>query len=676
MKIKLINLLILMVLLMGTSCNNKQQTVGIDFENLDTLVRPQDDFYQFACGGWKKNNPLTAEYARYGTFDKLRNENQEKLKTLIETIASEEHKEGSVGQKIGDLFTLAMDSNRLNKEGFAPIKKDLEKVSKATSVEELKTMLPELQSKGYNLLFTFYVGADAKNSNKNLVQSYQTGIGMGQRDYYLAKDKNTRTIRKKYVQHIAKMFSLVGADKTKAKKCADAVMKLETRLAKSQFSNVELRNPYTNYNKMSFAQLQKDYSAMDWKKYFGYFTEQSIDSVSIGQIRNFAEVNKVLKTESLKTLKAYFKWHIIDAAAPYLSDDFNKANFDFYSTAMSGVEQQKPRWKRAVSTVNGSLGEAVGELYVKEYFPPAAKKRMINLVANLQETLKDRIEALEWMGDTTKLKAIEKLNNFHVKIGYPDKWKDYTSLKINKENSFWTNMTLISQFSVQEMIDKIGKPVDKDEWLMSPQTVNAYYQPTTNEICFPAAILQPPFFDMEADNAMNYGAIGVVIGHEMTHGFDDQGSQFDKDGNLNQWWTAQDRNKFEKRADVLVKHFDNIEVAPNVYANGKFTLGENIADFGGLQISYQAFQNTLAENPLKTVGGFTPEQRFFIAYASVWAGNIRPKEILNLTKTDPHSLGEWRVNGTLPEIDAWYEAFDVKKEDKLYIPKDKRAVIW
>ena len=397
--------------------------------------------------------------------------------------------------------------------------------------------------------------------------------------------------------------------------------------------------------------------------------------LSVSQKENLVEVGNIIASEPIEAQKAYLQWKLIDASAAYLSDDINQMNFDFYGKVLSGKEQQQPRWKRAVSTVDGSLSEAVGQMYVKKYFPAKSKERMVQLVKNLQTALGERIQGLEWMGDSTKAKAQEKLKTFHIKVGYPDKWRDYTSLDIQKD-SYWANIKRANKFESDYMFAKIGKPVDKDEWLMSPQTVNAYYNPSTNEICFPAGILQYPFFDMQADDAFNYGAIGVVIGHEMTHGFDDQGRQFDKDGNLKDWWTKEDGEKFNARAKVLSDYFDNIEVAPNVKANGKFTLGENIADHGGLQVSYHALQNVLKTSPLATKDGFTPEQRFFLAYANVWAGNIRPEEILKRTKSDPHSLGKWRVNGALPHIQAWYDAFNVKQTNKMYLAPELRASIW
>ena len=673
------SVIITALLLMTNACSNKKNeglTAGIKLENMDTVsVKAQNDFYQYATGGWQRLNPLTGEYSRFGSFDKLRENNRQQLKGLIEEIASKTAKNGTIEQKISDLFNLAMDSVKLNKESYEPIKADLARISAIKDTKELISLLPTMMQNGISPYFKVFVDADPMNSNMYLVQTYQGGIGLGQRDYYLENDENTKNIRDKYAAHIAKMFEKEGFAPADASKNRDAVMKIETRLAKSAYDNVKLRDPHANYNKMTVADLQKLVPQIEWKPFLDAFKLNNLRDLSVSQKENLVEVGKIIASEPLEAQKAYLQWNIMDASASYLSDDIDQMNFDFYGKVLSGKQQQQPRWKRAVSTVDGSLGEAVGQMYVKKFFPKEAKERMLQLVKNLQTSLGERIQALEWMGDSTKAKAQEKLNTFHIKIGYPDKWRDYSALDIKNDN-YWSNIKRANQFESEFMFSKIGKPVDKDEWLMTPQTVNAYYNPSTNEICFPAGILQYPFFDMKADDAFNYGAIGVVIGHEMTHGFDDQGRQYDKDGNLKDWWTKEDGDKFNARAKVLSDFFDKIEVANGVKANGKYTLGENIADHGGLQVSYHAFQNILKTNPLKSQEGYTPEQRFFLAYANVWAGNIRTEEILQLTKTDPHSLGRWRVNGALQHIQAWYDAFNVQPTDKMYLTPDKRASIW
>ena len=672
--------LVILFFSMINSCKSRSSadeklTAGIMLENLDTTSLSGNDFYQYATGGWQKFNPLTGEYSRFGSFDKLAEDNRLQLKGLIEEIAKKSAKEGTVEQKIADLFNLAMDSSKLNSDGSTPIKSDLEKIAALKNTSELVAYLPSMMQEGINPFFNIYVDADPMNSNQYLVQTYQGGIGLSQRDYYLENDDNTRNIREKYIVHIAQMFEKSGFTADEAANKRDAVMRVEMRLATSAYDNVKLRDPHANYNKMTVAELQKLVPQLDWNSFFNGFQLNGLTDLSVSQKENLVEVGKIIATEPLEVQKAYLEWNVINSSAEFLSDEINDENFEFYGKVVSGKTEQQPRWKRAVSTVDGSLGEAVGQMYVKKYFPAEAKDRMVQLVKNLQTALGQRIQNLEWMGDSTKLKAMEKLNTFHVKVGYPDKWRDYSSLEIKKD-SYWANIKRTNKFQSDYMFAKVGNPVDKDEWFMTPQTVNAYYNPSTNEICFPAGILQYPFFDMKADDAFNYGAIGVVIGHEMTHGFDDQGRQFDKDGNLKDWWTEDDAAKFDKRASGLTDFYDKIEVAPGTKANGKFTLGENIADQGGLQVSYQAFQNVLKSNPLENKDGFSPEQRFFLAYANVWAGNIRPEEILRRTKVDPHSLGKWRVNAALPHIEGWYTAFNVQPTDKMYVAPESRAIVW
>jgi len=664
--------------LMSTGWNsemNAQLTPGVDFNNLDKSAQPGTSFYQYACGGWMKNNPLTGEYSRFGSFDKLAENNRSQLKGLIEGLANAKNQPGTVGQKIGDLYNIAMDSTKLNKEGAAPIKPYLKKIAALKGKSGISSLMAEMRQIGLDPYFTVYVSADDMNSSMNMVHTYQSGISMGEREYYLENDAKTKEIRDKYKQHVVKMFQLAGYDKATAQKAMISVMAIETRLAKAARTKVELRDPHANYNKMTVAELKKQYPSFGWDVFFTDFGLKDLKEINVGQPASIKEVVNIINTVPLKDQIAYLQWKVIDASASYLSDAIYTQNFDFYSKTMNGVKEMKPRWKRAVSVVDGSLGEAVGQMYTEKYFPAAAKERMVSLVKNLQVSLGQRIQNLPWMSNDTKVKAQEKLAAFHVKIGYPDKWRDYSALQV-KNDSYWANVERANRFEYAYMINKANKPVDKDEWQMTPQTVNAYYNPTTNEICFPAGILQYPFFDMNADDAFNYGAIGVVIGHEMTHGFDDQGRQYDKDGNLKDWWTAEDGKNFETRAAVMSDFFNNIEVAPGVHANGKFTLGENIADHGGLQIAYQAFKNATANAPLETINGFTPEQRFFFSYAGVWAGNIRPEAILSRTKSDPHSLGKWRVDGALPQIGAWYDAFNITAKDSLYLPVEKRVSIW
>ena len=665
--------------LIATSCNSKKEATqesGIRLANLDQTINPRNDFYQYACGGWMKANPLTDEYSSFGSFDQLAENNRTQIKGLIEELAKKQSQPGSITQKIGDLYNIAMDSAKLNADGVAPIKEYLDKLAAIKDRNGLSQEIATMHRDGFGPFFGLYVGADDMNSSMNIAQLYQGGLSLGEREYYLDGDDHTKEIRTKFEEHVDKMFQLAGFTAEEAQKAAKNVMKVETRLAEVSKSAVELRDPYANYNKITVAQLKKEVPSIDWDAYFTTIGLKDLQDVNVGQMDEIKTVADLLKKEDLDVLKAYLQWNVINTASSYLSDNFVAQNFDFYGRTLSGTKEMQPRWKRAVSAVNGVLGEAVGQMYTEKYFPAAAKERMIKLVGNLQKALGERIQGLEWMSEETKAKALEKLAAFHVKVGYPDKWRDYSSLEI-KNDSYWANIIRSNHFDHDKMIAKAGKPVDKDEWLMTPQTVNAYYNPTTNEICFPAAILQYPFFDMNADDACNYGAIGVVIGHEMTHGFDDQGRQYDKDGNLKDWWTPEDAKNFKERAQVLVDYFGNIEVLPGLKANGELTLGENIADHGGLQVSFLALQKAMAENPLgKDEHGFTPEQRFFLSYANVWADNTRDEQIRLQTKSDPHSLGRWRVNAALPHISMWYDAFGVKEGDALYLPVEKRASIW
>lgn len=668
--------------MLTTACNQtktgqEQLTGGIDPSNMDTSAVAGDDFYRYACGGWIDKHPLKPEFARFGTFDELRESSQEQVKALIEELSGKEHLKGSVSQKIGDLYSIATDSAKLSQQGGEPLKEYLQGIEVLKDKSELTEKIASLFKDGVSPFFGSYVYADDKNSSMNILHLYQGGFHMGDRDYYLEDDAKSKEIRSKYVELIEKLFTLSGYTAEQAKEASTTILKMETQLAKISYPRVELRQPEKNYHKISIEELQKTAPNIDWKLFFSSLGLNDLKDLNLSQPEPIAEVSKMMKDCSLQEIKYYLSWNVINSYASFLSDDYVNASFEFYGKTLSGKQELQARWKRAVDVVNGTLGEAVGQIYVEKYFPPAAKERMMGLVKNLQTALGQRIDQLEWMGDTTKMKAHEKLANFHVKIGYPDKWRDYSNLEINKEDSYLKNIIRSNNFDFDYMFSRFGKPVDKDEWHMTPQTVNAYYNPATNEICFPAAILQPPFFNMEADDAVNYGAIGVVIGHEMTHGFDDQGRLYDKDGNLSDWWTQNDAEKFTERAQILIDFFDNIVVLDSVHANGNFTLGENIADQGGLQVSWQAYQNSLQgkETPAP-INGLTNAQRFFIGYATVWAGNIRNEEILRLTKIDPHSLGKWRVNAALPQVDAWYAAFDVKESNKLFVPKDKRVAIW
>ena len=649
----------------------------IDLANLDMNAKPGTDFYRFATGGWNDQHPLTDEYARYGQFDALAEKNRVQLQELVLEQAAKQNEPGSNAQKIGDLYNLAMDSTRRNSLGYSPIKPTLEQIAAIQDKKEILPLSATLVRDGVSGFFYTGVGADIMDSNNNLLMLYQGGLSLPGKEYYFDTDEATKDIRKKFKEHVAKMFMLCGFTAQEAAKNTEAVMTIETRIAEKSFNNVEQRDPAKNYHKMSYDELKKEFADIDWDTYFANLKISDVKEINVSQLEPIAEVSKIINDLPLSELKAYMQWNVINSSSNVLSDEIEAQNFDFYGRTLSGKQAQQPRWKRALGTVNGALGEVIGELYVAKYFPPAAKERMVQLVRNLQTALGERIDAQDWMSDSTKLAAHEKLNTFAVKIGYPDKWKDYSKLTIDPTLSYAENSRNIARFGWDDHIEsKLNKPVDKDEWHMTPQTVNAYYNPTTNEICFPAGILQYPFFDMNADDAFNYGAIGVVIGHEMTHGFDDKGRLFDKDGNFKEWWTAQDAESFTERTKIIIEHFNNIEVLPGLKGNGELTVGENIADHGGLTISMQAFRNATKDKQLPTIDGFTPEQRFYLAYSNVWAGNIRDEEIRNRTKNDPHSLGRWRVNGTLPHIDDWYTAFGITENDPLYLPKEKRLNIW
>lgn len=664
---------------MLTSCAGQKEaksTSGIDLANMDTTVSAGTDFFRYACGGWNDAHPLTAEYSRYGTFDELFENSQTQLRELIEGLAAQKNNQaGSAAQKIGDLYSMAMDSVTLNKQGAEPVKAMLDKIAGLKDKSEIVPMMTEMAHIGIGTYFHSYVYADPKNSSLNIFQMGQGGINLGEKEYYLDTDSITQNIREQYKLYIGKLFQLAGFSEADAQQKVADVMEIETAIAKVSRSATELRDPEANYHKMSFDELKKTIAGIDWDAYMKGLGIQAPAELNVEQVEPIQEVARLMNTLPLSKHVSYLEYNLLDAAASCLSDDFVAARFDFYGKVLSGRQVNQPRWKRAVNSVNGMLGELVGEMYVEKYFPAAAKERMVKLVKNLQTALGERIDAQEWMSDSTKIRAHEKLATFHVKVGYPDKWKDYSKLEI-KNDSYWANVCRASEWGFNDMYSRIGKPVDKDEWLMTPQTVNAYYNPSTNEICFPAAILQPPFFNMEADDAANYGAIGVVIGHEMTHGFDDQGRQFDKDGNLTDWWAPGDADRFKERAQVMVDFFNKIEVLPGLQANGELTLGENLADHGGLNVAYLAFQNATKDAPLGVVDGFTPEQRFFLAYATLWAGNIRDEQIRVYTKSDPHSLGKWRVNGALPHIQAWYDAFHITPSDPLYVAPENRVNVW
>lgn len=660
----------------GAMAQNKS---GLVLADLDKTVSPATDFYQFATGGWQKSHPLPAAYSRYGSFDMLQENVNKQINTILTDLSKKKYQAGTNERKLSDFYKMAMDSARRNQEGIAPVKPMLDEMEAAKTLEALRQVQLKYGKMGFGVPFGSYFGADDKNVTMNIFSVGQGGLTLGQKDWYVNPDKATSDIREAFKKHIVRMFELFGFNHADAQRKMQSVFRFETELALVSKSNVELRDPQANYNKMTLAQFEETYPNIPLKAYTqaeGIDTKY-IQELIVGQPAFFAGLDKLLPLLTADDLRAIMEWDLIQGSASYLSDAVREANFDFFGKTMSGRKEDYPLWKRATNQVQGAMGEALGKMYCERYFPAQSKKMMEELVHNLQVSLSQRIDAQTWMSDSTKANAHKKLDRFYVKIGYPNRWTDYSKLTIDPSKSFYENVMAARFFAHDKHIaEKAGKPVDREEWHMTPQTVNAYYNPTTNEICFPAGILQRPFFDAKADAAFNYGAIGVVIGHEMTHGFDDQGRQYDADGNLHDWWTAHDAKGFEERANLYTEFFNAIEVLPGLHCNGKFTLGENLADHGGLMVSFNAFKNATAKKPLKSKDGFTPAQRFFLAYAGVWGQNITEQEIRNRVKRDPHSLGEWRVNGALPHIDAWYEAFGVKKGDKMFIPESERLQLW
>ena len=677
MKMKMIiPMMMIAAMPMGVDAQNKS---GLVMSNLDKTVKPADDFYQFSTGGWQKNNPLPAAYSRFGSFDLLAENNNKQINGILTELQKKKYKTGTIEKKLSDFYKLALDVDARNKAGIAPVKPMLDEISAAQTKADLFKLQQKYADQSLGVDFDTYIGADDKNVTMNILNLSQGGLTLGQKDYYMNNDAATVAIREAYKKYIAKMFQLYGFSEAEAQQNAQRIFQHETSIALISKSRTELRDPQANYNKMTLKEFQQNYPNIPLEALCNAegIKSEYIQEMIVGQPAFFAGIDKLNAAEDVQTLKALILWGVIQNSSAYLTDEIREADFDFFGKTMSGRQQDYELWKRAVNQVQSQMGEALGRMYCKKYFPESSKKMMEQLVKNLQVSLGQRIDAQTWMSDTTKQAAHKKLDKFYVKIGYPNKWTDYSKLTIDPSKSYYENVMACRKFRLAKSIEeKAGKPVDKDEWYMTPQTVNAYYNPTTNEICFPAGILQYPFFDPKADEAFNYGAIGVVIGHEMTHGFDDQGRQYDADGNLKDWWTANDAKGFEKRADLYANFFSNIKVLPDLNANGRFTLGENLADHGGLMVSFNAFKNATAKKPLKNKDGFTAEQRFFLAYAGVWGQNITEKEIRQRVKNDPHALGKWRVDGALPHIDAWYEAFGVKQGDKMFIPKSERLELW
>ena len=658
----------MMALAMLTASASAQLKSGISMNDLDKSVRPADDFYEYACGGWMKANPLPAAYSRYGSFDRLAEDNNKRINGILKELQENTYPAGSVEQKLSDLYKLAMDSVRREQDGLAPVMPLIKRLETAKTKEQLFAIQLDLMAYGNMEIFGAYIGADEKNAAQNILNFYQSGLTLGQKDYYLENDEATAKIREAYKKHIVRMFQLFGFKKSAAEKKMKNILKVETALAKVSKSRTELRDPIANYNKMTLKELDAICPHLQIERQMNAkgIKSQYMQEVVVGQVEFMKAADKLFSTMTAAEYRDVMEWGQIDGSTGYLNDAVRAANFDFYGKVFSGRKEDHPLWRRATNQVQGVMGEALGRIYVKKYFPASSKERMKTLVENLRIALGERIAAQDWMDDSTKVNALLKLNTFYVKIGYPDRWTDLSALKIDAKKSYFENMQECNRFWNAWQIDHTaGKPVDRDDWHMTPQTVNAYYNPTTNEICFPAGILQ-----------VNYGAIGVVIGHEMTHGFDDQGRQYDKDGNMHDWWKEDDAKNFTERTDKYADFFSKIKVLPDLNANGRLTLGENLADHGGLQVAWCAYKNATKRAALPVIDGLTADQRFFIAYAGVWAGNIVEAEIRNRTKSDPHSLGRWRVNGALPHIDAWYEAFGVKEGDKMYLPKSERLPLW
>ena len=667
--------LALLAATLTASAETTAPTAGVNRADMDLSVAPGEDFYEYAGGGWRKANPLKPEYSSYGVFDDLAEMNRQQLRDLFTELAKTKHERGTVGQKVTDLYNMAMDSDRLNREGAAPLKAEMERIA-AFKKKDLTPFIARQHMEVANPFFGIGVEVDLKNSDMNVMWLSAGTSGLPDRDYYLNTDAESRKIQEAYRNYLVKIFELAGYKKAAAKKAAKTIYDIEYQFAQAKMPRAEARDYNKLYNIRTVEQLQKDYPAIDWKQYFTLMGLPEMDWVILTEPAVMEVANKLMTTLTEQQVRDYVTGEYITGATGYLSDEFGETSFDFYGRTLNGQKERRPRWKRALGIPNGLLGEAVGELYVDRYFSHGSKEKMMALITNLRKSLAAHIAGLTWMSDSTKINALVKLNSFTVKIGYPDKWRDYSGLTVDPELPLLANIKAAALYETHRNLNKWHKAPDKSEWAMTPQTVNAYYDPTSNEICFPAAILQPPFFDVNADDATNYGAIGVVIGHEMTHGFDDQGRNFDAQGNMVDWWTKEDADRFNAAAERLAEQFDAIVVVRDQHANGHLTLGENIADQGGLRISYDAFRTTQQFKEGKEIDGFTPAQRFYLSYGRIWAENSTDEAIFNQTKSDPHSIGRNRVNATLRNIDTFFDAFGIKAGEKMWLDPDQRAIIW
>ncbi len=651
-------------------------TKAIDTTNMDLNYKPGDDFYRYVNGGWMASHPIPPEYSQYGSFNILYDKNQEELKALVmEVSADKKAKKGSVNQQIRDFYNSGMDTARIKETGINVIQDDLNSINDLRTKTDVQHHIAKMQQESIYPLFYFFADADQKNSNMEIANFYQGGLGLPDVEYYTGTDSRAQALRDAYLKYIARMFVLSGDDEKTAAANAKTVIDIESSLANISKTRTERRDAEKNYYKTNLNGLIEISPSFDWEGYFDTLGLPEPGDINLSQKDFIAGISPVMDQYPVDDWKVYLKWNLLNSSANYMSDDFVNEHFDFYGKTLSGQQELKPRWKRVMSTTSSGLGEAIGQLYVQKYFPPEAKEKMVVLVENLRKSFGKRIKNLDWMSDETKQKALAKLDAITVKIGYPDKWKDYSKLDIDPDN-YLQNVRNAGKLEFNRNLAKIGKPVDKTEWGMTPQTVNAYYNPSNNEIVFPAAILQPPFFNKDADEAVNYGAIGVVIGHEMTHGFDDQGRKYDKNGNMNDWWTKEDAERFEEKTKILGRQYDHYTLLDSLHVNGALTMGENIADLGGLNISYDAYQMSLnGEKPKKT-DGFAGDQRFYMSYAQVWRQNIRNKELIRRLKEDVHSPGEARVNVPVFNLDVFLKAFNISPEDTLYIPVEERAYIW
>jgi putative endopeptidase len=663
---------------MGGCALNTQKGAGVlKKEDMDLTVKPGEDFFEYANGTWMKNTPIPADRSSYGAFTMLAEKSTKDVHNLLEEAAkSKDAKPGSNLQKIRDFYGTGMDTAKINQLGITPLNGEFARIEAISSKEDLLKQIVHMHKYGMDVLFGIGVMQDLKETEIQRLYMSEAGISLPDRDYYTSDDETSKNIRAEYVKHVTKMFELMGDEAAVAKSNAERIMKLETRMAHFFNTRLENRNMPAMYNPHKVVELTKEYPNFDWTSYLKGVGAEIKDFVIVTQPKYFAELNKIFAEEKLEDLKLYLRWHLLDSSASFLSSDFDQQNFKFFSGVLSGVDEMQPRWKRLSGVTGGVLGEVVGQLYVEKHFPAEAKERMLTLVNNLKKALRVRIQNLDWMTDATRKDALAKLDAFGVKIGYPDKWEDYSKLEV-KTDSYIQNILRAREFGFNKNMAELYQPVDKEKWGMTPQTVNAYYHPLLNEVVFPAAILQPPFFYLDGDDAVNYGAIGVVIGHEMTHGFDDSGRRFDKDGNMRDWWTAEDAKQFDERTQKLVKQFDAFEAIDGMHVNGKLTLGENIADFGGLTVGLEAYKMAMAgQEAPKPIDGFTDMQRFFLSYSKVWRGNIRDKALKRNLKEDVHSPGRYRVNGGLFNIPEFYEAFEIDEKDPLYRTKEQRPTIW